>query len=221
MIWLGITRWEMERDARLSTPVRPVLHEKSVAVLPFENLNSGNSDELLVNGIQEDVLKHLAKISDLKVIASDSVRSYKPGIPRDLPAIARALGVKYLVEGSMSRDAKRVRVNAQLVDATTGARRWAEHYDRNAKNLFDINTELTRAIAHQLHARITSSGESGNRAAAYHQSRGLRSLPQGEFHKQEAISVIRLEKIFCRVLRSWMRRFRATRNFLRLIAIWR
>jgi len=156
VVWLGITRWEMERDARLATKVRPVLHEKSVAVLPFENLNPGNSDETLVNGIPEDVVKHLAKISDLKVIASDSVRSYKPGVPRDLSAIARALGVKYLVEGRVSRDAKRVRVNAHLIDATTGARRWAEHYDRDAKNVFGINSELARAIAHQLNAHITT-----------------------------------------------------------------
>ena len=70
-------------------------------------------------------------------------------MPRDLRAIAKALGVKYLVEGSVHRDANRLRVNAQLIDATTGARRWADHYDRNVADLFGITEELASAIAHQ------------------------------------------------------------------------
>ena len=101
-------------------------------------------------------MKDLAKISGLKVINSTSVRSYKAGLPRDLAAIARVLGVKYLVEGDVQRDAKRIRVNAQLIDATTGARRWAEHYDRDLENFFAINGEVAGAIAHQLHAQMTS-----------------------------------------------------------------
>ncbi len=157
VIWLGVTRWEIEREAsRLAAKHSgPLIPEKSLAVLPFENLSHDKGNDVFVDGIQEEILKNLARISDLKVINRASVQSYKAGAPRDLAAIARTLGVKYLVEGGVQRDAKRIRVNAQLIDATTGARRWAEHYDRDLEDFFGINSELAGAIAHQLRARVT------------------------------------------------------------------
>ena len=157
VIWLGITRWEIERDANRTAAKHsgPFIPEKSLAVLPFENLSHDKEQDPLVRGIQEEILKDLAKISDLKVINRGSVRSYQAGLPRDLRAIAQTLSVKYLVEGSVHRDVNRLRVNAQLVDATTGARRWADHYDRKVGDLFGIAEELASAIAHRLHARIT------------------------------------------------------------------
>ena len=158
VVWLGVTRWEIEREARLvaAKQAGPLIPEKSLAVLPFENLSHEKADDAFVDGIQQDILKHLARISDLKVISRASVRSYKAGQPRNLATIARALGVKYLVEGGVQRDAKRIRVNAQLIDATTGARRWSEHYDRELASVFEINSELAGAIAYQLHAHVTS-----------------------------------------------------------------
>lgn len=157
VIWLGITRWEIERlaDRLAARNSGPVVPEKSLAVLPFENLRHDKEQDPLVRGIQEEILKDLARISDLKVINRGSVQSYDAGMPRDLRAIAETLGVKYLVEGSVHRDANTLRVNAQLIDATTGARRWADHYDRNVADLFGITEELASAIAHRLHARIT------------------------------------------------------------------
>ncbi len=158
VVWLGVTRWEIEREANRIAAKRtgPLIPEKSLAVLPFENLSREKASDAFVDGIQQDILKHLARISDLKVINRPSVRSYKAGLPRDLAAIARTLGVKYLVEGGVQRDAKRIRVTAQLIDATTGARRWSEHYDRDLASVFDINSELAGAIAYQLHVHVTS-----------------------------------------------------------------
>lgn len=157
VIWLGITRWEIERlaDRLVAKNSGPVVPEKSLAVLPFENLSHDKRQDPLVRGIQEEILKDLARISDLKVINRGSVQSYQPEISRDLRAIAQALGVKYVVEGSVHRDANRLRVNAQLIDATTGARRWADHYDREFTDLFGITQGLASAIAYRLHARIT------------------------------------------------------------------
>jgi serine/threonine protein kinase/Flp pilus assembly protein TadD len=157
VIWLGVTRWEIERlaDRLAASNSAPLVPEKSLAVLPFENLTRDKEQDFLVRGIQEEILKDLAKISDLKVINRGSVRSYEAGMPRDRRAIANTLGVKYLVEGSVHRDANRLRVTAQLIDAMTGARRWSDHYDRNVADLFGITEQLASAIAHQLHARIT------------------------------------------------------------------
>lgn len=162
-IYLGLCRAEAEREAReakqnaTAKPAAHIVPRKSVAVLPFENLDHREGPDVLVNGIQEDVVKDLARIADLKVISSDSVRSYQPELPRDVQAIGQALDVRYLVEGGVRRDAKHIRVDAQLIDASTGARRWAEHYERNLTDFFDIKSELAQAIAHQLRARITKS----------------------------------------------------------------
>jgi TolB-like protein/tRNA A-37 threonylcarbamoyl transferase component Bud32 len=159
VIWLGLARWETQHREGNHVPTKlagPHIPEKSLAVLPFENLSGNKSCDAFVDGIQEDVSKDLAKISDLKVISPASVRSYKAGLPRDLATIQRELGVKYLVEGSVLRAADRVRVNAELIDATTGAHRWAEHYDRDTANFFGIGGELTGAIAYQLHAHVTN-----------------------------------------------------------------
>ena len=158
VVWLAVTRWQIEREAdRVAVKNSgPLIPEKSLAVLPFENMSHDKKNDAFVDGIQEDILKDLARISDLKVINRTSVRSYKPALQRDPAAIGRALGVKYLVEGGVRREANRIRVNAELVDATTGAHRWTEHYDRELSDIFSINTELAGAIAHQLQAHVTS-----------------------------------------------------------------
>ncbi len=158
VVWLAKGRLEFERVLKRSTHSKPhVLDvpEKSVAVLPFESLGDTQQKNFLAEGIQEDVLKDLSKIADLKVISSASVQSYRPELARDLHTIAESLGVRYLVQGSVRRERDRIRVAAQLIDASTGARRWSEHYDRALANFFDIKAELAQAIAHQLRAHIT------------------------------------------------------------------
>jgi len=165
VIWLARGRWEIERKIRrlnvtsVETFSESPPPNKSIAVLPFENLNLVEQDKFFVDGIQEDILDNLAKIADLKVIGSNSVRPYSATATRNLQEIAKALGVRYLVEGSVRRDANRVRVNAELIDARLGARCWDEHYDRDLTDFFGIQGELARAIAHQLGARISPAEE--------------------------------------------------------------
>lgn len=164
VIWLALGRWEIEHvgiagrkatAAKISENLAP---EKSIAVLPFENLSHDKENAFFAYGIQDDVLNNLAKIADLKVIGGESVRQYKSGTARNLSEIGRSLGVKYLLEGSVRRDGGNIRVSAQLIDASTGVHRWAEHYERDLANLFDIQSELAQAIAHQLRAKL-SAGE--------------------------------------------------------------
>jgi TolB-like protein/Tfp pilus assembly protein PilF len=129
--------------------------EKSIAVLPFENLSEDKANSFFADGIQDEILTHLAKIADLKVISRTSVMQYKSGITRNLREIGQQLGVANLLEGSVQRAANRVRVTAQLIDARTDAHIWAEHYDRPMDDVFAIQSEVAQAIADQLNAKLS------------------------------------------------------------------
>ena len=132
--------------------------EKSIAVLPFENLSEEKQNEYFADGVQDQVLTNLAKIADLKVISRTSVMPYESGSSRNLRQIGQQLGVAYLLEGSVQRVDKKVRVTAQLIDARTDAHVWAHSYDRTMADVFAIQTEVATAIAEQLAARL-SPGE--------------------------------------------------------------
>jgi eukaryotic-like serine/threonine-protein kinase len=125
--------------------------EKNIAVLPFENL----SKAFFASGVQDEILTDLAKIADLKVISRTSVMKYKSGVERNLREIAQALGVSHVVEGSVQRAGGRVRVSAQLIDARNDAHLWAEHYDRDVADVFDVQTEIAQRIADQLQAKLS------------------------------------------------------------------
>lgn len=131
--------------------------EKSVAVLPFENL-SGQQDEFFTDGIQEEILTSLGKVGGLKVISRSSVRDFKPG-KRNLHDIASALGVRHLVEGTVRRADGRVRVSAQLTDARSGAQLWAENYDRAGPEVFFIENEIAQQIAEELKVKLSPEEE--------------------------------------------------------------
>ena len=131
------------------------LSKKSIAVLPFQNLSEEKQSEYFADGVQDQVLTDLAKISDLKVISRSSVLQYKPGVARDLREIGRQLGVRYLLEGTVQRSGGKVRVNAQLVSTTNDVQVWAETYDRNLADVFAIQSEIARAIASQLQANLS------------------------------------------------------------------
>ena len=141
-------------DAPALTP------EKSIAVLPFENLNLRQNDAFFADGVQDDVLTALAKIADLKVIARTSVMGYQPETPRDVREIGRALGVAHILEGSVRCAGTRVRVNAQLVDTRTNANLWAESYDRDLTDVFAIQSEIAHQIARALRATLSSEEKS-------------------------------------------------------------
>src|SRR5438094_2918782 len=133
--------------------------EKSIAVLPFENLSEEKSNAYFADGVQDEILTDLAKIADLKVISRVSVMHYKSpaSAGRNLRQIARDLGVANIVEGSVQRAGNRVRVSAQLVDARNDVHLWAEHYDRPLDDVFAIQSEIAKAIADQLQAKLSPS----------------------------------------------------------------
>jgi TolB-like protein/Tfp pilus assembly protein PilF len=129
--------------------------EKSIAVLPFENLSEDKANAFFADGVQDQILTDLAKIADLKVISRTSVMQYKTGAPRNLREIGQQLGVAHLLEGSVQRAANKVRVNAQLIDARSDAHQWAENYDRPIDDVFAIQSEIAKAIADQLQAKLS------------------------------------------------------------------
>ncbi|PYK65843.1 MAG: hypothetical protein DME50_07630, partial [Verrucomicrobia bacterium] len=131
--------------------------EKSIAVLPFENLSEEKSNAYFADGVQDEILTDLAKIADLKVISRVSVMHYKSpaSAGRNLRQIARDLGVANIVEGSVQRAGNRVRVSAQLIDARNDVHLWAEHYDRPLDDVFAIQSEIAKAIADQLRAKLS------------------------------------------------------------------
>jgi TolB-like protein/class 3 adenylate cyclase/Tfp pilus assembly protein PilF len=129
--------------------------EKSIAVLPFENLSDDKENAYFADGVQDEILTHLAKIADLKVISRTSVMQYKSGIARNLREIGQQLGVAHLLEGSVQRAAHKIRLNAQLIDARTDAHLWAETYDRDLADVFAIQSEVAQTIADQLNVKLS------------------------------------------------------------------
>ena len=128
---------------------------KSIAVLPFQSLSEDKNDAYFADGVQDQILTNLAKVSDLKVISHTSVRQYKTGAERNLREIGRQLGVAYIMEGSVQRARDRLRINATLIDARTDTHIWAETYDRTAADLFAIQSELAQSIVTQLKAKLS------------------------------------------------------------------
>jgi TolB-like protein/Tfp pilus assembly protein PilF len=129
--------------------------DKSIAVLPFENLSEEKANAFFADGVQDEILTNLAKIADLKVISRSSVMHYKSGVERNLRKIGEELGVAHLLEGSVQRAANKVRVNAQLIDARNDAHLWAQTYDRDLADVFAIQSEIAKAIADQLQAKLS------------------------------------------------------------------
>jgi TolB-like protein/Tfp pilus assembly protein PilF len=128
--------------------------EKSIAVLPFENLSRDPDITYFVEGIHEEILTRLAKIADLRVISRTSTQPYQSK-PRNLSQIAQELGVANIVEGSVQRAANQVRVNVQLINAQTDSHLWAETYDRKMTGIFDVESEIAKGIAESLQAKLT------------------------------------------------------------------
>src|SRR5881394_829638 len=128
--------------------------DKSIAVLPFENLSDEKENAYFADGIQDDILTNLSKIGDLKVISRTSVMSYRGHTP-NVREIGKALGVSTILEGSVRRAGNRVRVNVQLIDATTDEHLWASDYDRDLTDVFAIQTDLAQKIANELQAKLS------------------------------------------------------------------
>src|SRR6202171_1197822 len=128
--------------------------DKSIAVLPFENLSDEKENAYFADGVQDDILTNLSKIGDLKVISRTSVMSYRGKAP-NIREIGKALGVSAILEGSVRREGNRVRVNVQLINATNDEHLWANNYDRNLTDVFAIQTDLAHEIADALQAKLS------------------------------------------------------------------
>src|SRR5437868_15380022 len=129
--------------------------DKSIAVLPFQNLSNENENAYFADGIQNDILTNLSKISDLKVISRTSVMSYRGSGIRNARDIGIALGVATLLEGSVRRIGNRVRVNVQLINANNDEHIWAEDYDRELTDVFALQTDLAQKIVYTLQAKLS------------------------------------------------------------------
>jgi len=132
--------------------------EKSIAVLPFENLSSDKENAYFADGIQDEILTRLSKIADLKVISRTSTQHYKSA-PENLPEIARLLGVAHILEGRVQKSGDAVRVNVQLIKAANESHLWADTFDRKLTDIFAVESEVAKAIADQLRAKITGQEE--------------------------------------------------------------
>jgi TolB-like protein/Flp pilus assembly protein TadD len=135
--------------------VAALIPDKSIAVLPFENLSDDKQNAYFADGVQDEILTNLAKVADLKVISRTSVMQYKNIIQRNLREVGKALGVAHILEGTVQRAGGRVRVSAQLIDARTDAHLWAESYDRDIADVFAIETELAEQIVGQLKSKLS------------------------------------------------------------------
>ena len=132
--------------------------EKSIAVLPFENRSEEKANAYFADGIQDEILTRLSKIADLKVISRTSTQHYKSA-PENLPEIARQLGVAHILEGSVQKSGDAVRVNVQLIKAANDSHLWADTFDRKLTDIFSVESEVAKAVADQLRAKLTGQEE--------------------------------------------------------------
>jgi adenylate cyclase len=142
-----------DATAQKTKPETSLPDKPSIAVLPFANLSGDQQQDYFSDGITEDIITELSRFSELLVIARNSTFQYK-GKAADIRDVGRQLAARYVLEGSIRRDGDRVRINAQLIDATTGAHRWAEHYDRELRDVFAVQDEVARAIVATLAAHV-------------------------------------------------------------------
>src|SRR5262249_21025971 len=136
------------------TAVTPALPAKSIAVLPFENLSQDPDNAYFAEGMQDEILARLSKIADLKVISRTSTQKYKSA-PDNLREIAKQLGVANVLEGSVQKAADQVRVNVQLINALNDAHLWGDIYDRKLTDIFAVESDIAKAIADTLQAKLT------------------------------------------------------------------
>ena len=149
---IAVGSWLYQRT-RVFTPI-----ERSIAVLPFENLSSDKENAYFAEGIQDEILTRLSKIADLKVISRTSTQNYKSA-PKNLRDIAKQLGVAHILEGNVQKSGDAVRVNVQLIKAATDSHLWSDTFDRKLTDIFSVESEVSKAIADELQAKLTGHEE--------------------------------------------------------------
>src|SRR6266487_3344798 len=159
LFFLGrYTASKQSEPSSASTQSIGTISEKSVAVLPFENRSEDKANAYFADGIQDEILTRLSKIAELKVISRTSTQHYKSA-PENLPEIAKLLGVAHILEGSVQKSGDAVRVNVQLIKAANDSHLWADTFDRKLTDIFSVESEIAKAIADQLRAKLTGREE--------------------------------------------------------------
>jgi TolB-like protein/Flp pilus assembly protein TadD len=180
---------------RLHPNVSPAVSsslEKSIAVLPFDNLSGDPDNAYFSDGIQDEILTKLAGIGDLKVISRKSTAKYK-STPEDLKTVARELGVASVLEGSVQRAGDKVRVNVQLLDARIDTHLWAKSYDRDLKDVFAVESEVAQEIADTLRAKLSPSQSDTLAAVPTRDTEAYDLFLKGEYQEHQAESALNAE----------------------------
>ena len=169
-------------------PAVSALPEKSIAVLPFENLSEEKANAYFAEGIQDEILTKLATVRDLKVISRTSTAKYQSR-PDNLKTVASELGVATLLEGAVQKSGDKVRVNVQLIDARNDSHLWAKTYDRDFKDVFAVESEVAQEIADTLKAKLSSSESHALASVPTQDPQAYDLFLQGEFQLRAAESV--------------------------------
>jgi adenylate cyclase len=188
--WSDRPRRTSLSPAATSTP--DTVDQKSIAVLPFENLSDDKANAYFAEGIQDEILTKLGSIADLKVISRTSTAKYKSK-PEDLKTVSQQLGVANVVEGTVQRAADEVRVNVQLIDARADTHLWAKSYDRDIKDVFAVESEVSQEIADALQARLSPNETNTLASAPTKDPEAYDFFLKGEYEEREALDSRKLE----------------------------
>src|SRR5437763_16053458 len=158
LLIIGIFAYQRFAGQKVRSAAGSQVLEKSIAVLPSENRSEDKANAYFADGIQDEILTRLSKIADLKVISRTSTQHYKSA-PEHLPEIASQLGVAHILEGRVQKRADAVRVNVQLIKAANDSHLWPDTFDRKLTDIFSVETDVAKAIADQLRAKLTGQEE--------------------------------------------------------------
>lgn len=170
--------------ATISSSAPAAIPQKSIAVLPFENLSDDKSNAYFAEGIQDEILTKLASVADLKVISRTSTAKYQSK-PEDLKTVSQQLGVATVVEGTVQRAAEKVRINVQLIDARADTHLWAKSYDREIKDVFAVESEVSQEIADALQARLSPNEKNTLAVAPTRDPEAYDFFLKGEYAQRE------------------------------------
>src|SRR6202040_3317509 len=178
--------------ARTEAATASSIPQKSIAVLPFENLSDDKNAAYFADGIQDEILTKLASVADLKVISRTSTAKYKSK-PEDLKTVSQQLGVANVVEGAVQRAGEKVRVNVQLIDARADSHLWAKSYDRDIKDVFAVESEVSQEIADALQAKLSPREANSLATAPTKDAEAYDMFLKAEGQEKEAESAIKPE----------------------------
>ena len=178
--------------ARAEVATASSIPQKSIAVLPFENLSDDKANAYFAEGVQDEILTKLSSVADLKVISRTSTAKYKSK-PEDLKTVSQQLGVANVLEGTVQKAADKVRINVQLIDARADAHLWAKTYDRNIQDIFAVQSEVAQEVADSLKAKLSPTEANTVSRAPTQDAEAYDLFLKGEFEHRVANSNFRPE----------------------------